>query len=184
MYDSHTMCMNPTHKTVTDQLREGPSARSPARPKADGFVRDGCANWLEKHMLYTPHTTLKLTRHAQTHSTVRHSATPHLLLASAEVMGPQSTSHHSSFWGGWQKIVAQIRGVFRKMITNTPPGGQNLAQNGVFTPRFRLHTGVTRLLDVFFDRASVFFEVGAIPVLLILGTIPFRPRVLTLHVTA
>ena len=70
------------------------------------------------------------------------------------------------------------------MITNTPPGGQNLAQNGVFTPRFRLHTGVTRLLDVFFDRASVFFEVGAIPVRLILGTIPFRPRVLTLHVTA
>ena len=44
------------------------------------------------------------------------------------------------------------------MITNTPPGGQNLAQNGVFTPRFRLHTGVTRLLDVFFDRASVFFD--------------------------
>ena len=67
------------------------------------------------------------------------------------------------------------------------PGGESGRHGGVggvFTPRFRLHTGVTRLLDVFFDRASVFFEVGAIPVLLILGTIPFRPRVLTLHVTA
>ena len=104
--------------------------------------------------------------------------------ASARVCGVQPKCKPTFFWGGWQKIVAQIRGVFRKMITNTPPGGQNLAQNGVFTPRFRLHTGVTRLLDVFFDRASVFFEVGAIPVLLILGTIPFRPRVLTLHVTA
>ena len=104
--------------------------------------------------------------------------------ASARVGGVQPKCKPTFFWGGWQKIVAQIRGVFRKMITNTPPGGQNLAQNGVFTPRFRLHTGVTRLLDVFFDRASVFFEVGAIPVLLILGTIPFRPRVLTLHVTA
>ena len=92
----------------------------------------------------------------------------------AGVTGLQAMCNWPSFWGGWQKIVAQIRGVFRKMITNTPPGGQNLAQNGVFTPRFRLHTGVTRLLDVFFDRASVFFEVGAIPVLLILGTIQYE----------
>ena len=57
-------------------------------------------------------------------------------LASARVCGVQPKCKPTFFWGGWQKIVAQIRGVFRKIITNTPLGGQNLAQNGVFTPRF------------------------------------------------
>ena len=63
--------------------------------------------------------------------------------ASARVGGVQQRCNVTFFRGGWQKIVAQIRGVFRKTITNTPPGGQNLAQNGVFTPRVCLHSGST-----------------------------------------
>ena len=44
------------------------------------------------------------------------------------------------FSGGWQKIVAQIRGVFRKMFIYYSPGGRNLAPKHLFTPIFRLHT--------------------------------------------
>ena len=44
---------------------------------------------------------------------------------------------------GWQKIVAQIRGVFRKIFIYYPLWGQNLAPKHVFTPNFRLHTVTT-----------------------------------------
>lgn len=43
--------------------------------------------------------------------------------ASARVGGVQPKCKQTFFWGGWQKIVAQIRGVFRKIIIYYPPGG-------------------------------------------------------------
>ena len=39
--------------------------------------------------------------------------------------------------------MAQIRGVFRKIIINYPPGGQIVAPKHIFTPIFRLHTVTT-----------------------------------------
>ena len=39
--------------------------------------------------------------------------------------------------------MAQIRGVFQKIIIYYPPGGQIFAQNQLFTPIFRLHTVTT-----------------------------------------
>ena len=58
----------------------------------------------------------------------------------ATVRGVRSPCNLTFSAAGWQKIVAQIRGVFRKIITHPPPGGRILAQNHVFTPIFCLHT--------------------------------------------
>ena len=63
--------------------------------------------------------------------------------ARARVSGVQPKCKLTFFWGGWQKIVAQIRGVFRKTIIYYPPGGRIFAQNQLFTPFFRLHTVTT-----------------------------------------
>jgi hypothetical protein len=63
--------------------------------------------------------------------------------ASARVSGVQSKCKRTFFWRGWQKIVAQIRGVFRKIIIYYPFWGQNLAPKHIFTPIFRLHTVTT-----------------------------------------
>ena len=61
-------------------------------------------------------------------------------LARAQVRGLKPMCNLTFFWGGWQKIVAQIRGVFRKIILTTPPGGlENTFSHPlfVFTPRRR-----------------------------------------------
>ena len=50
------------------------------------------------------------------------------------------SSHESGYAHNLQNAHYDV---FRKIITNTPPGGQNLAQNGVFTPRVCLHSGST-----------------------------------------
>ena len=63
--------------------------------------------------------------------------------ARARVSGVQSKCKRTFFWGGWQKIVAQIRGVFRKIIIYYPPGGQISAPEHLFTPNFCLHTVTT-----------------------------------------
>ena len=74
---------------------------------------------------------------------LRPSRHRYVTLAPAGVTGHQSTCNLTFFWGGWQKIVAQIRGVFRKIIIYYPPEGRILARNHVFTPIFRLHTVTT-----------------------------------------
>ena len=56
--------------------------------------------------------------------------------AQAEVRGLQAPYNLTFFWAGWQKIVAQIRGVFRKMIYYYPLGAQIFAPKHVFTPIF------------------------------------------------
>ena len=60
--------------------------------------------------------------------------------ASARVCGVQPNCKPTFFWGGWQKIVAQIRGVFRKTILTTPPGGLKKSSHlfFVFTPSPRV----------------------------------------------
>ena len=51
----------------------------------------------------------------------------------AMVRGVWSPCNLTLFRGGWQKIVAQIRGVFRKMIPDYPPGGlKNTFSHTVF----------------------------------------------------
>ena len=91
----------------------------------------------------------------------------------AQVTGPHSGCNLTSLGGGWQKIVAQIRGVFRKMITHYPPGGRILAQNQVFTPIFRLHTVTTgsgdRLYGYFLRLFHVLIEIYPL--------VPFPPSV-------
>ena len=55
----------------------------------------------------------------------------------AMVRGVWSPCNLTLFRGGWQKIVAQIRGVFRKMIPDYPPEGlENTFSHPlfVFTP--------------------------------------------------
>ena len=63
--------------------------------------------------------------------------------APAEVRGLQLTCNLAFFWAGWQKIVAQIRGVFRKIFIYYPLWERNLGRKHVFTPIFCLHTVTT-----------------------------------------
>ena len=60
---------------------------------------------------------------------IGHSIVPYYVWpqAPARVRGSQVKCDLTFSAPGWQKIVAQIRGVFRKRNTDTPPRGQNLA---------------------------------------------------------
>ena len=61
-------------------------------------------------------------------------------MARAEVRGVNTLCNLTFFSAGWQKIVAQIRGVFRKKLFTTPFGSKIWPQNTsshpifVFTP--------------------------------------------------
>ena len=66
-----------------------------------------------------------------------------LAVVVAKVTPPQSMCNLTLFWAGWQKIVAQIRGVFRKTNITTPLGGQNLGLKAGLHNKFYLHTVTT-----------------------------------------
>ena len=77
----------------------------------------------------------------------RRAKLKYLLAARAEVRGLRQLCNLIFSGRDGKKIVAQIRGVFGKRNTDTPPGGQNLARKWFFTPIFCLHTDFARLLD-------------------------------------
>ena len=95
----------------------------------------------------------------------------------AEVRGVRSMCNQCNltfFSGGWQKIVAQIRGFFRKIIINYPHGGQIFAPKPIFTPIFRIHTGTTGSGYLLFGYFLRLFHV----LIEIYRLVPFPPSVL------
>ena len=91
----------------------------------------------------------------------------------ATVRGVSSPCNLTFSGTAWQKIVAQIRGVFRKIITHYPPGGRILARNYVFTPTFCLHTVTTGSGDMPFGYFLMTFHV----LIEIYPLVPFPPSV-------
>ena len=93
--------------------------------------------------------------------------------APAEVRGLQLTCNLAFFWAGWQKIVAQIRGVFRKIFIYYPLWEQNLAPKHVFTPILCLHTVTTDSSLRFYGYLLRFFHL----LTEIYPMVPFPPSV-------
>ena len=71
-------------------------------------------------------------------------------VARTRVSGVQSKCKLTFFWGGWQKIVAQIRGVFQKIVFTTPPGGPENTSSHPFLSSHRHHGLWFAILELIF----------------------------------